>query len=158
MAEWRVAEVVPERHRLRKVFVEVERARDGPSYLRRLQCVREPRDHVIARWRDEDLGLVLQPAEGFAVEDAVAVALERRPQRRRLFGALPAAALEAPGGKRREKPFAILEATANRFDRVLMNTGRWLLGHAVGIVARRQPRRKEDGFSSVKLFNLRPNG
>ena len=35
---------------------------------------------MVAERRHEDLGLVLEPAEGLAVDDAVAVALKGRPQ------------------------------------------------------------------------------
>ena len=37
---------------------------------------------MIALVIDEDLGLVLEPAEGGRMDDAVAVALERGPRRR----------------------------------------------------------------------------
>jgi hypothetical protein len=76
----RVAEVVPERDRLGEVLVQAQgpchRARDAG----RLERVREARAVMIALGVDEDLGLVLQAAEGLAVDDPVAVALKRRPQ------------------------------------------------------------------------------
>ena len=81
VAERRVPEVVPEPDRLGEVLVEPQRARDGARDLRGLQRVGEPRAVVVALRRDEDLRLVLEPAERLAVHDPVAVALERRAQR-----------------------------------------------------------------------------
>ena len=52
---------------------------DRPGDLRHLERVRQARPVVIAGRREEDLRLVLEPAERLAVDDAVAVALERRP-------------------------------------------------------------------------------
>ncbi len=81
VAEGRVAEVVAEPDRLGQVLVEAERAGDRAGDPAGLERVREPRPVVVAFGRDEDLRLVLQPAEGLGVDDPVAVALERRPQR-----------------------------------------------------------------------------
>ena len=78
--ERRVPEVVAEPDRLREVLVEPQRARHRARDLRRLERVRQPRAVVVALGRDEDLGLVLEPAERLAVHDPVAVALERRAQ------------------------------------------------------------------------------
>ena len=78
VAEGRVAEVVAEPDRLGQVLVEAERAGDGASDPAGLQRVGEAGAVVVALGRDEDLGLVLEPPEGLGVDDAVAVALERR--------------------------------------------------------------------------------
>ena len=75
-----VAEVVAERDRLREILVQPQRARHGPGDSRRLEGVREPRAVVVATRVDEDLGLVPESAERLVVDDAVAIALERRPQ------------------------------------------------------------------------------
>ena len=80
VTERRVAEVVPERDRLGELLVEPQHLGDRPRDLRHLERVREPRAVVVAVRREEHLRLVLQPAERLAVDDAVAVALERRPQ------------------------------------------------------------------------------
>ena len=40
--------------------------------------MRQPGAEMVAFMRHEDLGLVLQPAKGGGMDDAVAVALERR--------------------------------------------------------------------------------
>ena len=78
VAERRVAEVVAERDRLGQLLVQPQHLGDAARDLRDLERVREPRAVVIARRREEDLRLVLQPAERLAVDDAVAIALERR--------------------------------------------------------------------------------
>ena len=52
--------------------------------------MRQPRAVVIARGREEDLRLVLQPAERLAVNHAVAVALKSGPDRILGLGPQPA--------------------------------------------------------------------
>src|SRR5437764_10410326 len=74
--EWCVAEVMAEPYRLREVLVQPERARDRPCDPGGLDRVGEPRAVVVALGRDVHLRLVLEPAEGLAVDHAVAVALE----------------------------------------------------------------------------------
>src|SRR5579872_4274612 len=73
-----MAEVVAERDRFGQLFVEPEDFRDAPRDLRHLERVREARTVVIAFRREEDLSLVLEPAERLAVNHAVAVPLKRR--------------------------------------------------------------------------------
>ena len=80
VAEGRVAEVVAEADRLDEVLVEAQGARDGARDGVDLERVREARAVVVALGRDEDLRLVLEPAEALGVQDAVAVALERAAQ------------------------------------------------------------------------------
>ena len=79
VAERRVAHVVAEPDRLGQVLVQPQRARDDAGDAGRLERVRHARAVVVAGGVDEDLRLALQPAERLRVEDAVAVALERRP-------------------------------------------------------------------------------
>ena len=81
VAEGGVAEVVGQRDRLGEVLVEAERPGDRPRDLRDLEGVREPGAVVVALVVDEDLGLVLEPAEGARMNDPVPVALVRRPER-----------------------------------------------------------------------------
>ena len=81
VAERRMAEVVAEADRLGEILVQPQRARDAARDAGGLERVREPRAEVVALGVDEDLRLVPQPAERLRVDDAVAVALERRPQR-----------------------------------------------------------------------------
>ncbi len=85
--ERRMAEVVPDCDRLGEVLVQPQRAGDDPRDPGRLERMREPRAEVVASRRHEDLGLVLQPPERLRVHDAVAVALERRPQPALVLGA-----------------------------------------------------------------------
>ena len=71
-----MAEVVGERQRLGQILVEAERAGDRAGDLRHFQRVRQARAEMVALVVDEDLRLVLQPAKGVGMDDAVAVALE----------------------------------------------------------------------------------
>src|SRR5262249_34404844 len=61
------------------LFVQAQHLRNRARDLRDLERVRQARAVMIPGWRKEHLGLVLQPAEGFAVDDAIAIALKRRP-------------------------------------------------------------------------------
>ena len=78
MAERRMTEIVGKRQRLGEILVEAERAGERAGDLRHFEGVGEPRAVVVALVEDEDLRLVLEPAEGGRVDDAVAVAAERR--------------------------------------------------------------------------------
>ena len=79
MAERRMTEVVTEGDRFGQLFVQPQHLGDGARDLRHLEGVREPGPVMIAGRREEDLRLVLQPAERLAVNDAIAIALKRRP-------------------------------------------------------------------------------
>ena len=98
VAEGRVAEVVGEGDGLGELLVEAEDAGDGAGDLGHLDRVGEAGAVVVALVLDEDLGLVLEPAEGRGMDDAVAVALEGRAVGGALFGEAPAAALFGTGG------------------------------------------------------------
>ena len=76
--ERRVAKVVPERDRLGQLLVQAQHLGDGPGDLRHLQRVRQAGAIVIACRGEEHLRLVLQPPEGLAVDDAVAIVLKGR--------------------------------------------------------------------------------
>ena len=76
MAEGRMAEIVSERQRLGKIFVEAECARQRAGDLRDFERMREPRTVVVAFVIDEHLRLVGQPPECGGVDDPVAVAAE----------------------------------------------------------------------------------
>ena len=78
MAERRMAEIVRERQRLGQILVELQRAGDRAGDLRHLDAVGQPGAEEVALVVDEHLGLVLQLAEGGAVDDPVAVALPGR--------------------------------------------------------------------------------
>ena len=111
VAERRVADVVPDRDRLGEVLVQAQRPRDPARDPGRLERVREPGAEVVALGIDEDLRLVAQAAERLRVDDAVAVALERRPQAAFLLGSLAPARLVRAHGERREPLLLVL---ANR--------------------------------------------
>ena len=63
MAERRMAEIVGEAQRLGQILVEPERAGDRPADLRDFEAVGQADAEMIAVGRDEDLGLVAEPAE-----------------------------------------------------------------------------------------------
>ncbi len=75
-----MSEVVAEADGFREDFVEAEGFRDRPADLRDFEDVRQASAVVIAFRRQEDLGLVLETAKRLAMDDAIAVALIRRPQ------------------------------------------------------------------------------
>jgi hypothetical protein len=66
---------------------------------------------VVAARVDEDLRLALEPPERLRVDDAVAVALERRPNAASLLGKQTSARLEGTDGERRE-PLRLLVTDA----------------------------------------------
>ena len=86
MAEGAVAEIVRQRHGLRQILVGSQGPGQRAGDLRHLQRVGEPGAVMVALEADEDLGLVLEPAEGGRVQDAVAVALIVGPEGARRLG------------------------------------------------------------------------
>ena len=86
MPEGGVAEVVAKRDGFGKVVVELESARERTRDLRHLDRMGEAGAEMIALVIDEHLGLVGEAAEGGRMDDAVAVALEFGPRRRRRLG------------------------------------------------------------------------
>ena len=106
--ERRVAEVVAEPDRLDEILVQPQRTADAARDARRLERVRETRAEMVAFGVDEDLGLVAQAAECLRVDDAVAVALERRAQAAFLLREIAAAALVGAHGERRQPAFLVL--------------------------------------------------
>ncbi len=100
MAEGWVAEIVGERQRLGQILIEMKRAGDGAGDLRHFEAVGQPRAVMVALVIDEHLGLVVQPAEGSRMQDAVAVAPVRRARRARLLGVQPPPARARIGGIR----------------------------------------------------------
>ena len=81
MAERRVAEIMREGHRLGEILVEPERTGERAGDLRHLDRMGQPRAEMIALVEEEHLRLVVEPAEGGRMDDAVAIALEWRPRR-----------------------------------------------------------------------------
>ena len=119
VAERRVPEVVAERDGLGQLLVQPQHLGDGPGDLRHLERVRQAGAVVVAGRREEHLRLVLQPAERLAVDDAIAVALKRRPDV--VFGLRRAG---GPATRRSWRPAArgsrarALELLADRHGRV----------------------------------------
>jgi hypothetical protein len=66
--------------------------------------VREPRTVMVAGRREEDLRLVLEAAKGLAVDHAISIALERRPDGILGLGPQPAFRVGALGSLRRQDP------------------------------------------------------
>src|SRR5689334_11559518 len=110
VAERRVPEIVAERDGFRELLVQAEHLRDAARNLRHFERVRQARAVVVACRREEDLRLVFQPPEGLAVDDAVAIALKRRPDGIFALGMEPSTRVRALCGLRCEElPFARLE-------------------------------------------------
>src|SRR5713226_3572684 len=78
VSEWRVAEIVAERDRFCQFFVELQHLRDASGDLRDFERMGESRTVVVPLGREEHLGLVLQAAERFRMDDSIAITLERR--------------------------------------------------------------------------------
>ena len=97
VAERRVADVVAQRDRLGQRLVEAEGPGQRAGDLGDLQRVGQPGDEVVAVGVQEHLRLVLEPAERLGVQDPVAVALERRPQRVLRLGRGPPPGLPPTG-------------------------------------------------------------
>ena len=81
MTERRMAEIVGQRQRLGEVLVDPKRAGDGAGDLRDFETMGEAGAVMIALVIDEHLGLIVEPAEGGRMQDAVAVARVRRARR-----------------------------------------------------------------------------
>ena len=75
VTERRVAQIVAVGRGLRQVLIEPQSAADRPCDARDLQRVGHARAVMVALWRQKHLRLVHQAAEGFAVENAVCIAL-----------------------------------------------------------------------------------
>ena len=73
VAEGGVPQIVPQGDGLGQVLVEAQAPGNGAGDLRHLQGVGEPGAVVVALGGEEDLGLVLEPPEGLAVQDPVPV-------------------------------------------------------------------------------------
>ena len=78
--ERRMADVVAEADRFGEILVETEGAGHGPAHLVHLDGVGHTGHEVVPIWIEEYLGLVLEPAEGLGVDDAVPIALECGPE------------------------------------------------------------------------------
>ena len=108
VAEGGVPEVMPEGDGLGQVLVQSERPRDRAGNLGDLQGVDEAGAVVIALRGEKHLRLVGEPPEALGVQDAVAIALEARPEGVRLLGNAPSERV-ARERRVRGKPLALGE-------------------------------------------------
>src|SRR3990172_990817 len=109
MAKGGMAQVVAQGDGLGQVLIELQGPGYGAGGLGYFQGVGES-GHIVVPFRvDEDLGLVLEAAEGLGVEDAVPVLLEGGAQGAGGLRAAPAAQAAA-GSKRGEGFFPLLKA------------------------------------------------
>ena len=79
VAERCVPQIMAKRDCLGQLLVKLQHLGNGPGNLRDLQRVRQPGAIVIPGWGEKHLSLVLQTPERLGVDDAIAVALKRRP-------------------------------------------------------------------------------
>jgi len=101
MTERGVAEIVRQCQCLGQILVEPERAGNRAGNLRHFEAVGQARAIVIALVINENLRLVLEPAECGRMDYAVAIALERRAHRMLRLRVKPATALLRLCRKRR---------------------------------------------------------
>ena len=92
MAEWRVAEVVSERQRLGQILIKPQPPRQRAGNLGDFKSMGEPRAIMVAFVKNENLGFMLEPAEGSGMDDAVAIAAKAATGLARRLGMQPAAA------------------------------------------------------------------
>ena len=103
MAEGRMAEIVRKGERLGEVLIHLKRAGKRSRDLRHFETMGEPRAVMVALVIDEDLRLIVQPAKGGGMEDAVAVAPIGRAGRARGLIVEPATASARIGGIGRKR-------------------------------------------------------
>jgi hypothetical protein len=77
VSEGRVPDVMRQREGLDQIGIQVETRCDGARDLRNLDGVRQTGAKVVGDTMRENLSLILKPAKGAGVNDAVAIALER---------------------------------------------------------------------------------
>src|SRR5690606_7945226 len=98
----------------RQILVELQGTRERPGDLRDLDRMGQARAVMIAVGGDEDVGLVLEPAKGGGMDDAVAIALEVGTGGACPFGDEPPPA--CPGVRCEGRPLAGAEAKGIKVD------------------------------------------
>ena len=99
---------------LRKILIQTQPAADRPRDARDLQRVCHAGAVMIALRREKDLRFVHEPAEGFAVEDAVGVTLIAGAHLVGLLGVEPPLRFGGSLRQRRQDPiFFLLDALPN---------------------------------------------
>ena len=152
VTEGGVPQIVAERDRLHQILVQTEPPRGGPGDLCHLQRVRQTGPVVVPLVIDEHLGLVLEAAERGAVDDTVAIALERAPLRALLLRHLSASGVAGAKRVRGQQPLfpgvRIQEEARGAHERLAGVFGgdaadrphrRLLRGHAQGVADREAP-------------------
>ena len=76
VSEWRVAEIMRQRHRLGQFRVQPQRPRNRPRNLRHLDRMGQARTKIVALVLDEHLRLVLQTSERAGMDNPVPVTLK----------------------------------------------------------------------------------
>ena len=131
VAKGRVPGVVAEPDRFGEILVQRQRPGHYTRDPGRLERVRHPGAVVVSGGVDEDLRLALQPAKGLGMEDAIAIALERRADRALLLGKEPASRLVRLHRESRERQLLVpAHALAERLCDSAGN-----LGHGASVVA-----------------------
>ncbi len=124
--ERRMTEIVAEADRLGEVLVQSQSARDHPGDTGGLEGMGHAGSVVVTRRVDEDLRLALQAPERLRVQDAVAVALERRPDAALLLGTFSPARRVRVLRERREG--VLLQLPRSRGEGVTNSPGQF--GHS----------------------------
>src|SRR4029078_11574157 len=91
MAERRVVEIVSQRDGFSQLFVKPQHLRERCGDLRDLEGVGEPGAVVISGGGEKHLRLVFQTTKRLRVDDALPIALKRRPEVIFALGAQPSA-------------------------------------------------------------------
>ena len=79
MSERRMSQIVSQSSSLDQVLIQAQGLGNGPGVLGDLQRMSHPGPVMVPVRIQKDLGLVLEPAEGLAVQNTVPVPLEDRP-------------------------------------------------------------------------------
>jgi len=98
MAERRVAQIVAESNGFGQIFIQSQSPRQGARDLGDFQGMGQAGPIMIAFRRQENLGLVLQTPESFAVQDPVPIDLKSGPDRAGWLTPPSAARRAAQGG------------------------------------------------------------
>jgi hypothetical protein len=85
MAKGRMAKIMDQSHTLGKVFVELQRTRQGSGNLGHFDRMGQPGAIMIPVMGNEDLRFVFQAPKGCCVDDPVAITLEIRTRRAGFF-------------------------------------------------------------------------
>jgi hypothetical protein len=118
--ERRMSQIMGQRHGLRQVLVQTQRAGHGARHLRHLQRMGQTGAEIVALMLHEDLRLVLEPAKRGGVDDPVAIPLKGRAKEALLLRHTAATALGRVAGERR--------AHGQAPGKALMTRGRDLFG------------------------------